>query len=207
MKWALGATALLAVIATTAVVAIALSGRGNGNGNGDGSGPTVNAGAGFNSKFASANDTGPITIITEDPSCAAWTPIANTLADASKRNGWDQRDPSIPANVWSPEQRTQYQEVGNAMRAAADQTEPLAKLTTHRAMRQLYEQFIAYGRAYADAIPSYTPKDDLLARTASTATAALNNICSAITFGSAAARTTSARGVSARERYARRRSC
>ncbi|OMC51909.1 hypothetical protein A5742_17365 [Mycolicibacterium fortuitum] len=185
MKWVLGGTALIAVIAITAVVAISLSGRDNDKG--DGSGPTTSAGSGSSSEFASANDTGPVTIITEDPSCAAWTPVVNTLADQSK-NGWLQRDPSIPATGWSPEQRSQHDEVGQSMRAAADQTAPLAKLTTHRVMRQLYEQFIAYARAYADAIPAYSPKDDLLARTASTATDALSNICSAITFNSAAAR-------------------
>lgn len=185
LKWALGGTALIAVIAITAVVTMSLGGGDKEKG--DGSGPTPTAGSGSNSEFASANDTGPVTIITEDPSCAAWIPIVNTLADRSK-NGWLERDPSIPVTGWSPEQRSQHDEVGQSMRVAADQTGPLAKLTTHRVMRQLYEQFIAYARAYADAIPTYSPKDDLLARTASTATDALSNICSAITFNSAAAR-------------------
>jgi len=36
----------------------------------------------------------------------------------------------------------------------------LAKRTPHRVMRELYEQFIAYSRAYADRIPTYTPPDD-----------------------------------------------
>ncbi len=49
------------------------------------------------------------------------------------------------------------------MRSAADQMVALAKLTPHRVMRELYEQFIAYSRAYADRIPTYTPPDDNLA--------------------------------------------
>uniref|UniRef100_UPI0037C98778 hypothetical protein n=1 Tax=Mycolicibacterium sp. TaxID=2320850 RepID=UPI0037C98778 len=150
-------------------------------------GPTPTAGSGTNSEFASANDTGPITIITEDPSCAPWIPIQNTLHD-SEDNGWLQRDPSIPATVWSPEQREQYRAVAQAMRSAADQAEPLMKLTPHRVMRQLYEQFIAYSRTYADKVPTYTPPDDNLARTGSTALGLIGDICAAINYGSAAAR-------------------
>ncbi|WP_219996721.1 hypothetical protein, partial [Mycolicibacterium fortuitum] len=183
LKWVLGATALVAVIAITAVVAISLSGRDNDKG----SGPTTSAGSGSSSEFASANDTGPVTIITEDPSCAAWIPILNTLADTEK-NGWADRDPAIPASAWNPSQRAQYEAVGQAMRNAADQTVSLAKITTHRVMRELYEQFIAYARAYADAIPSYTPTNDELARTASSATAVLADVCQAIKLGSAPAR-------------------
>ena len=185
LKLALGGTALLAIIAITAVVTMSLGGRDKDNGGG--SGPTNTAGSGSNSEFASANDTGPITIITDDPSCAAWLPITNTLSDTS-RNGWVQRDPSIPASSWSEEQRSQYEQVGQAMRAAADQTEPLTKLATHRVMRELYEQFIAYARAYADAIPTYTSPDDPLVRAASTATNVITRICQAISSGSAAAR-------------------
>lgn len=183
LKWALGGTALIAVIAITAVVTMSLGGGDKG----DGSGPTVTAGSGSNSEFASANDTGPISIITEDPSCAPWIPILNTLADTEK-NGWADRDPAIPASAWNPSQRAQYEAVGQAMRAAADQTEPLIKLTTHRAMRQLYEQFIVYARAYSDAVPTYTEADNALARTATQATHILSNICQAVSFGSAAAR-------------------
>ncbi|MDG5769782.1 hypothetical protein [Mycolicibacterium fortuitum] len=194
LKWALGGTALIAVIAITAVVTMSLGGGDKENG-GD-TGPTNTAGSGSNSEFASANDTGPVTIITEDPSCAAWRPIQDTLADSAKA-GWAQRDASIPASVWSPEQREQYRSMGQAMRTAADQTVPLAKLTTHRVMRQLYEQFIAYARAYADAIPTYTPPNDALARAANTATGVLGGICQAIRFGSAAARAPMVEGASA----------
>ncbi|WP_301123127.1 hypothetical protein, partial [Mycolicibacterium fortuitum] len=122
-----------------------------------------------------------------DPSCAAWTPIQKTLAGREK-NGWTDRDPSIPASAWSPEQRTQYQEVAKALQDAADQTKPLVKLTTHRVMRQLYEQFIAYSRDYSAAIPNYAAKDDVLISTAGTASNVLSRICQAISFGSAAAR-------------------
>lgn len=184
LKWALGGTALLAVIAITAVVTMSLGGRDKDKDGG--TGPTNTAGSGSNSEFASANDTGPITIITEDPSCAAWLPVIKTLSGSSK--GWAERDASIPASVWSPDLRKQYEDVGQALRAAADQTEPLVKLTPHRVMRQLYEQFIAYTRAFRDRIPTYSPSDNSLDLTASAIGRVLSNICSAITFGSAAAR-------------------
>ncbi len=46
-----------------------------------------------------------------------------------------------------------YEAVGKAMRNAADQTVNLVKVTPHRVMRELYEQFIAYARAFTDNIP------------------------------------------------------
>jgi hypothetical protein len=185
-KWALGAVALLAVIGVTVAVTLALTGRGS---NGD-TAPTAappTSGNGQTSEFASANDTGPATIITEDPSCAAWTAISGTLADREK-NGWDRRDPSVPAADWTPDQRAQHEAVGQAMRTAADQTVGLAKQTPHRVMRELYEQFIAYSRAYADAIPTYTQADNHLAGVVGGASSALVYICSAITNDSAHAR-------------------
>ena len=64
----------------------------------------------------------------------------------------------------------------------------LAKLTPHRVMRELYEQYIAYSRAYADSIATYTPPDDNLALVAVTAGNAIGDVCAAISYDSAPAR-------------------
>lgn len=183
-KWAIGAVSLVAVIAVTATVAVSCT-KNSGDSNGGGGGGTKTSAA--PSDVASANDSGPVAIITEDPSCAPWAPINNTLVDVENK-GWAQRDPAMSASSWTPEIRAQYEAVGAAMRKAADQIVPLAKMTTHRVMRELYGQFIAYMRKYADAIPTYTPRDDFLARSGSTAGLVINYVCSAISSGSAAAR-------------------
>lgn len=183
-KWIIGAVALIAVIAVTAVVAVSCTKSGGGSGNPTASPTTSGAPS---SDFASANDTGPVSVITEDPSCAPLMPILTTLAGVED-NGWAQRDPSLPASVWGPELRSQYQAVGKAMRDAADQMTPLIRLTTTRVLRQLYQQFIAFSRAYADSIPTYTPQDNELAHAAVDAGEVLSNICQAITFGAASAR-------------------
>jgi hypothetical protein len=182
LKWILGATALIAVIAVTAVVAVSCAG-GNGTNNGGGNTPT----SGSKSDIASANDTGPVSVITEDPSCAPWNPIITTLANAEK-NGWDSRDPSISTSSWTPEVRSQYQAVGEAMRNAATQTSALMKITTHRVVRELYEQFIAYSLSYADKISNYSPSDNDLAIVESTISDVITGICQSIANGSAAAR-------------------
>lgn len=185
LKLALGAATVIAVAAVAVATTLLFTHSGSGK---DSSGPnTAPPSSGSTSGIASANDTGPVTIITDDPSCAAWSPIQNMLADTAK-NGWLQRDPSIPADAWTSDTRAQYQAVGQAMRTAADQTVPLAKLTPHRVMRELYEQFIAYARAYVERIPTYTPPDDQLARAANGDTNAVASICTAISYGSAAAR-------------------
>lgn len=182
-KWAIGAVSLVAVIAVTAVVAVSCT-KNSGDSNGGGGGTKTSAAP---SDVASANDTGPVGIITEDPSCAAWTPVNNTLYDVENK-GWLQRDPSVPATSWSPEVRMQFESVGAAMRKAADQAVPLAKMTTHRVLRELYAQFTAYSRAYADSISRYAPIDDSLAQAGSTAGLTIMHICNAISSGSAAAR-------------------
>ncbi|MEN4448389.1 hypothetical protein [Mycobacterium sp. SM3041] len=175
---------LVAVIAVTAVVAVSCT-KNSGDSNGGG-GPKTSAAP---SDVASANDTGPVGIITDDPSCAPWAPINNTLYDVENK-GWLQRDPAIPASSWTPDIRAQYEAVGKAMRKAADQAVPLAKMTTHRVMRELYGQFTAYLRAYADSIPTYTARDDNLARAGSTAENTIMAVCAAISSGSAVARAT-----------------
>jgi hypothetical protein len=183
-KWALGAVALLAVIGVTVAVTVSVAGGGSGE-NPPTTSPTT--GNGPDSQIASANDKGPATITTEDPTCEPSRPILDTLA-GQERNGWDKRDPSIPASGWSPAVRAQYEAVGQAMRSAADQMVTLVKLTPHRVMRELYEQFIAYSRAYADRIPTYTPPDDNLAVVSSTSMNAIGYVCAAVSYGSAAAR-------------------
>jgi hypothetical protein len=183
-KWALGAVALLAVIGVTVAVTLSVAGGGSGE-NPPTTSPT--SGNGSNPDVASANDKGPATIITEDPTCAPSRPIFETLA-GQERNGWDARDPSIPASAWTPAVRAQHEAVGQAMRSAADQVVALAKLTPHRVMRELYEQFTAYSRAYAASIPSYSPPDDYLAGVSNSAMDAISRICAAISYGSASAR-------------------
>jgi hypothetical protein len=181
LKWLLIGVGLLLVIAIT-IGATLLFTRGSGNGT-----PTATSApptSGTGSDIASANDTGPIAVITSEPTCDAWNPIRNTLAQV-ERNGWDQRDPTKPASDWTPDQRTQADAVGTAMRNAADQTVALARRTPHRVVRELYAQFIAYGRAYADSVATYTPPDDFLAGSNVSATSSLGAICDAITYGSA----------------------
>jgi hypothetical protein len=79
-----------------------------------------------------------------------------------------------------------YEAVGKATASAADLTANLAKETPHRVMRELYEQFIAYGHAFAESIPTYVAKDDELSNATNAIGTGLGQICSAIDFKSAA---------------------
>src|SRR6476620_11631561 len=149
LKWLLVAVAILLVIAISVGVTLFFTRGGSGR-----DGPTSTSSSPTASgDVASTNDTGPVAIITSDPTCKSWRVLQNTLA-AAEANGWSKADKSIPASEWSPSQRTQFEAVANSMRSTADQAVALAEQTPHRVMRELYEQFIAYGRAYADAVPS-----------------------------------------------------
>ncbi|CDO91343.1 hypothetical protein BN973_05750 [Mycobacterium triplex] len=138
--------------------------------------------------LASARDSAPISVITEEPTCGGWSSVAHPLAASEKASGWHDRDKSIPASAWSAQLSAQYRAAGTAIREAADKTGMLARQTPHRVVRELYEQLIAYWRAYADRIPQYTSPDDLLLRVTYSAGNAIFAICDAIRHGAAALR-------------------
>jgi hypothetical protein len=180
-KWIFGGIAVLAVIAVTVLITLLVIGKDSG------SSPSPPSTSAAPSDIASANDKGPVAVITDDPTCAPLRPILDTLA-GQQANGWDKRDPSVNASAWTPAIRAQFDTVAQGMRGAADQIAKLAKVTPHRVVRELYEQYVAYARAYADSIPTYTASDDNYALVAVTTVNALNDICSSISYGSAAAR-------------------
>lgn len=184
LKWGLAAVTVLAVVATVVAVVLLFGG---GNAAKDPSANSTISSSSPSPAIASASDNGPVAVITEDPSCAAWTTINNALANDGE-GIWNERDRSVPASQWNPKQRAQFMAAAQSMRSAAAQAVGLAKLTPHRVMRELYEQFIAYARAYAERVPNYTPPDDTLAGTANSASSALGAMCGAIADGSAAAR-------------------
>lgn len=184
-KWILGGLALLVVVVVTVVATLLFTRDGSGS-----NPPTASAPPSTSvdtSDIASADDDGPAGVITEDTTCESWQGVATTFGQAAN-NGWGDRDPAVPASAWTPDQRNQYQAVGAAMGGMADRSIALARQTPHRAMRQLYEQFIAYSREYVKRLETYTEQDDRLVRIAIGASSALTAMCDAITFGSAGAR-------------------
>ncbi len=188
-KWILGGIALVVVIGLTVVATLLVTKEDAGvtaNTQTATAAPTSPPSV-DPSEFASADDDGPIEVITDEPTCAAWTPIGDTLAQKAAQ-GWNDHDPSIPASDWTPAQRALYEDIADAMRSAADETSALVKLTPHRVVRELYEQSIAYWRAFADKVDTYTPADNTLAQVAAGLSNAVMWICSAIRYGSAASR-------------------
>ncbi|QRY47076.1 hypothetical protein JVX93_09890 [Mycolicibacterium boenickei] len=177
-KWILVGLALIAIIAVS-IVGTVLVLRGDSGGNGS----TLSAQNG-NSDFASANDTGPANLITEDPTCEAWTKIARDHYDKSESVKWSERDPNVPASSWTAGQRDMYDTVAKSLENAADQARQLAKKTPHRVMREIYGQFVAYASAFIDKIPSYAPDDNKLVIVVGAFTTAPADICSAIKYGS-----------------------
>jgi hypothetical protein len=175
----LGGLAVLVVVALAVVITVLVVRPSSG-----GTTPTpTNA----KSDFASANDTGPVNIITEDPTCEAWFKVVGEYSNSGKEVDWASRDFSLPASAWTAEQRTMYQTVGKAMVRAADQAVNLTKTTPHRVMRELYTQFIAYAQEFQKRIPAYVANDDNVAVETDTVATSLTGICSAIKYHSAQA--------------------
>jgi hypothetical protein len=168
------------VIAVTVVITVLVVGKDSG-----GESPTSTPKD--RSDFASANDKGPVGIITEDPTCEAWNRIGNGLSAQERNVRWADRVKSIPATSWTVQQRTTYESVAKAMRTAADQSVGLARATPHRVMRELYVQFGAYARAFDEKWQTYTKNYSHLPEVVDGIAASLVNICGAITYGVAQA--------------------
>jgi hypothetical protein len=171
---------VLLVIALAVTVTILVT-RDGSNGN-----SPMPPGDGQASEFASANDTGPVNIITEDPTCDAWGKITREYTDEIQKAGWLDRDPQVSADVWTPAQRATYEESATAMSRSADQAEKLVELTPHRVVREIYAQYSIYTRAFVERIPGYTAEDDNLAATSDALANSVTNICGAIDYRSAA---------------------
>ena len=177
LKWLLVSLAVLLVIGITVGATLLFS-------RGDNGGGTTTPSSSAISDIASANDTGPVAIITDEPTCKEFVGINNSLGDLQEGGWGDLRANLGPATEWTSDQRATVEAVAVATRNAADKAVPLAKKTPHRLVRELYEQFIAYGRAYADSIPTYQPSDDALATANVNASSAIIGICNTITYGS-----------------------
>jgi hypothetical protein len=126
-----------------------------------------------------------VNIITEDPTCAAWSRAGREYADEAETVNWLARDKSVAAGAWNPEQRRMYDVVIAAMKRVGSRAEELAKQTPHRVMRELYVQFSAYVVAFAERVQTYKPEDNDLADVTDAIGNSLNNICAAIDFRSA----------------------
>jgi len=98
--------------------------------------------------------TDAITAVVGDPTCGTMEEIDRELDAAA-------RDFPIAAMYssaeWSPEQRDAVNRTATATRAAADRIIPYLGQTPNRLVRQLYEQYIAYNRAFAASVPNYVP--------------------------------------------------
>jgi serine/threonine protein kinase len=142
---------------------------------------------------ASSKDTGPVGIILVDPSCTEGKKIGQTLVAYSPLKKWHADSPdsplNLPASSWTPEQREAMQRAATMMRDLADKAVSLAPTTPHRVMRELYEQAIAYARAWADSQNNYFPKLDVnLWNAADDAMSALFWACEGVSNSSIAAR-------------------
>lgn len=177
MKWVLGGLGILLLVVITVAATLLLSDRSPGGAD------MVQSTTG-----SPAEPTGAlVSVITTEQTCSDWIPINNALASAEK-NGWDHRNPDIPATAWTTETRSQFEAVASAFRSAAGQSEELVEKSANLVFRLLYGQFANYARAYADKIPMYQAKDEHLARVTASISLALTSICDSIASGSAQAR-------------------
>lgn len=176
-KWILIGLALVAIIAVSVVGTVLVLRPDSGGGKGS---SNIANGA---SEFASANDTGPANIITEDPTCEAWTKFSHDMDAAVPE--WDRQDYKVPATKWTAEERIVFEKQGDMLTGVMSKVANLAKQTPHRVMRELYGQYNAYAQAVIDSIPAYSPTDNELVAAFNKFSSALNRVCDAVYYRAA----------------------
>jgi hypothetical protein len=174
-KWILVGLALVAIIAVSIVGTVLVLRPDSGGGSGQQSN-TADGG----SEFASANDTGPANIITEDSTCDAWVKIARDMDAAVPE--WNRQNYSVPATEWTPDQRAVFENESSILETSIKKVANLAKQTPHRVMRELYGQYSAYAQAVIDAIPSYASADNYIVAAYNKFAATLSRVCDSIHF-------------------------
>lgn len=127
--------------------------------------------------IASSHDTGPVTLIVNDPTCGQIREISDSIRPTLE--SLDKFDPQIPANQWTDLRRSRYQEALGQLNTAADKYLQVAKRTPSRVMRELYLQSVAYYQAFASRIDSYVPETHNFALAAKHYVEAIEYICSA----------------------------
>ncbi|CQD02172.1 hypothetical protein BN970_00046 [Mycolicibacterium conceptionense] len=175
-KWILGGIAITLAIALAVVITVLVVRPAGGDRQ---QSDTANGA----SEFASANDTGPANIITEDPTCEAWLKIARDM-DSSVPE-WNKLDYGVPASDWTSEQRSAFEKQSTTLTDTIPRVANLAKQTPHRVMRELYGQFNAYSQAVIDSIPTYTTSDREIVAAANQFSSALNRVCDALYYRAA----------------------
>ncbi|WP_269892445.1 hypothetical protein [Mycobacterium hippophais] len=176
----------LAVVITVLVVRPADGGGGSGD-------PTQQNG---DSEFASADDTGPVNIITEDPTCAPWGRVSREYSASIESADWKNRAKDLPATAWTPEQRLVFDSASKSMEKAAGESLRFARDTPSRLMRQLYQQFNAYSSNYITKLSNYQPADEAVVAVANTLVSVLSSVCSAIQYEAASAIASLVEGIS-----------
>jgi hypothetical protein len=184
--WALSGVALVLALAA-AGVAVTLLRRDSGGGPIAATSPTTTTTT--MPPATSAGDVGPVGLITEEPTCVRWLAISPKWPIDPPINIAGVSPVTVPRNAWTPQQQSAMQTMANNIRAEARQTAVLANTTPHRVMRELYEQFVAYGRAFADtAAGNYVPEDSGLLYSKNHLLDTLVSVCVAIRAGAPAAR-------------------
>jgi serine/threonine protein kinase len=138
---------------------------------------------------ASTGDVGPVGLITEEPTCVRWLVISPKWPVDPPIHTAGVSPVNVARNAWTPEQQSVMQTMASNIRAEAGQTAVLANTTPHRVMRELYEQFVAYARAFADAVAgNYVPDDSGLLSSKNHLLSTLTSLCVAVRAGAPGAR-------------------
>lgn len=131
-------------------------------------------------KLAWPPPAGSVVAVTEEPTCQA---AADVHRDLLGREVGNLSGSVRSSSEWSSAERDEMNDAADAYRRTASRMEPLIAQSPNRFVQELYGQFIAYSRTFADRVPDYTREDGNFADAAGSAYDAIDHLCKAIENG------------------------
>jgi hypothetical protein len=107
-----------------------------------------------------------------------WGGVIAQFGEETK--AWQGLNPNEPASAWTPEQRATVDAVIPTMNRSADSIGELGGRSSSPILRDFAAYASQYRRAYAAALPTYTPADFYLADTALRTTSLIDEACRAV---------------------------
>jgi hypothetical protein len=122
---------------------------------------------------------GSIVAVTQEPTCQALRDINSQRNQQSGSLAGTQKS----AGEWTAAERDAMNTAATAYRTAADRLAPYVAQSPNRFVQELYGQYIAYNRAFADSIANYVPDDRHYSDAAQSAFDTVDKLCISIERG------------------------
>jgi hypothetical protein len=113
-----------------------------------------------------------------NPVCAQWKSALDQFGQETA--AWQSINPSIPAILWTEEQKAANYAAAKVMNTFADSLEQLGRSSGNFIWQDFADLAAQYRRAFAVAVPTYSPPDNHLANAANYLSTTVLGACAVV---------------------------